>query len=91
MQPVKALRAPEKVLRAPEKVLSAPAKARCALEKVLCAPEKVLLQKETVPTGMKTKITRHNNRAASEELEYRVLFVNKAGEGEPSNTVMAVL
>lgn len=25
------------------------------------------------------------------ELEYRIIPVNKAGEGEPSNTVMAVL
>ncbi len=32
-----------------------------------------------------------NNQERGKELEYRVLAVNKAGEGEPSNTVMAVL
>ena len=26
-----------------------------------------------------------------QELEYRVIAVNKSGEGEPSNTVMVVL
>ena len=26
-----------------------------------------------------------------EELEYRVIAVNKSGEGQPSNTVMVVL
>lgn len=28
---------------------------------------------------------------ASKELEYRIIAVNKAGDGEPSNTVMAIL
>ena len=32
-----------------------------------------------------------SDQARGEELEYRVLAVNKAGEGEASNTVMAVL
>lgn len=32
-----------------------------------------------------------SDQARGEELEYRVIAVNKAGEGEPSNTVMAVL
>jgi len=32
-----------------------------------------------------------SDQQRGEELEYRVIAVNKAGEGEPSNTVMAVL
>jgi len=32
-----------------------------------------------------------SNQERGKEWEYRVLAVNKAGEGEPSNTVMAVL
>jgi hypothetical protein len=31
------------------------------------------------------------NQTRGKEFEYRVMAVNKAGEGEPSNTVMAVL
>jgi hypothetical protein len=30
-------------------------------------------------------------RSRSKELEYRIVAVNKAGDGEPSNTVMVVL
>jgi hypothetical protein len=29
--------------------------------------------------------------AMGKELEYRIIVVNKAGEGEPSNTAMVVL
>ena len=32
-----------------------------------------------------------NDQPRGKDLEYRVIAVNKAGEGEPSNTVMAVL
>jgi hypothetical protein len=32
-----------------------------------------------------------SGQSRGEELEYRIIAVNKSGEGEPSNTVMAVL
>ncbi|MCI5220706.1 MAG: fibronectin type III domain-containing protein, partial [Candidatus Electrothrix sp. LOE2] len=32
-----------------------------------------------------------NNQKRGKELEYRVIAANKAGEGEASNAVMAVL
>nr|VFJ98045.1 MAG: Fibronectin type III domain-containing protein [Candidatus Kentron sp. H]VFK00163.1 MAG: Fibronectin type III domain-containing protein [Candidatus Kentron sp. H]VFK03374.1 MAG: Fibronectin type III domain-containing protein [Candidatus Kentron sp. H] len=40
--------------------------------------------------AMETEITL-SGQERGKELEYRVLAVNKAGEGEPSNTVMVVL
>ena len=40
--------------------------------------------------AMESEITQHNQERGK-EWEYRVLAVNKAGEGMPSNTVMAVL
>jgi len=43
-----------------------------------------------VATAMKTEI-RLSDQPRGKELEFRVLATNKAGEGMPSNTVMAVL
>lgn len=43
-----------------------------------------------VGMAIESEITLSNQERAK-EWEYRVLAVNKAGEGEPSNTVMAVL
>ena len=40
--------------------------------------------------AMESEITL-TGQARGKEWEYRVIAVNKAGEGEPSNTVMAVL
>jgi len=37
------------------------------------------------------KGTMKMNQERCKEWEYRVIAVNKAGEGQPSNTVMAVL
>ena len=45
---------------------------------------------EEVATAVATEATLVE-QPRGEELEYRVVAVNKAGDGEPSNTVMAVL
>ena len=45
---------------------------------------------ETVGMAIETEATL-NNQERGAELEYRVIAANKAGEGEPSNAVMAVL
>ncbi len=61
--------------------------------------ERALARDGTVPTfgtwviadmAMKTETTLQNQERGK-EFEYRVIAVNKAGQGEPSNTVMAVL
>ena len=43
-----------------------------------------------VATAMESEITL-NGHTRSKEFEYRVIAMNKAGEGESSNSVMAVL
>ncbi|GAH40641.1 unnamed protein product, partial [marine sediment metagenome] len=45
---------------------------------------------EDVATAVITEATLVE-QPRSKELEYRIIAINKAGEGEPSNTVMAVL
>jgi hypothetical protein len=45
---------------------------------------------ETVGMALETETTL-NNQKRGKELEYRVIAANKAGEGEASNAVMAVL
>ncbi len=40
--------------------------------------------------AIESEIT-HTNQERGKEWEYRAIAVNKAGEGLPSNTVMAVL
>ena len=45
---------------------------------------------EDAATAMITEITLVEQPRAK-ELEYQIIAVNKAGEGEPSNTVMVVL
>jgi hypothetical protein len=40
--------------------------------------------------AMDTEATLHG-QARGKEWEYRVIAINKAGEGEPSNTVMALI
>ena len=45
---------------------------------------------ETVGMAIETEATL-NNQERGKEWEYRVIAANKAGEGEPSNAVMAVL
>ena len=40
--------------------------------------------------AMESEITLHNQERGK-EWEYRIIAVNKSGEGMPSNTVMAVL
>ncbi len=43
-----------------------------------------------VATAIETEFTM-TNQERGKEWEYRIIAINKAGEGEPSNTVMAVL
>ena len=43
-----------------------------------------------VATAMESEITL-NGQTRSKEFEFRVIAINKAGEGESSNSVMAVL
>jgi hypothetical protein len=43
-----------------------------------------------VGLAIETEVTL-NNQKRGKELEYCVIAVNKAGEGEPGNTVTAVL
>ncbi len=40
---------------------------------------------------MLSKIVTISRTAEGKEIEYRIIAVNKAGEGEPSNTEMIVL
>jgi hypothetical protein len=41
--------------------------------------------------GRERIMSRFFEEARGKELEYRIVAVNKAGDGEPSNTVMVVL
>jgi hypothetical protein len=43
-----------------------------------------------VGIAIETEVTL-NNQKRGKELEYRIIAVNKAGEGEPGNTVTALL
>jgi hypothetical protein len=61
---------------------------RHTLEKALRIPKAILRQNASMARFLKKKIhlLRHNK-----EWEYRIIAVNKADDGEPGNTVMAVL
>ena len=43
-----------------------------------------------VATAIESEITL-NNQTRNKEFEYRVIAINKAGQGDPSNTVLVVL
>ncbi|MCX5638989.1 MAG: hypothetical protein NTX52_15040, partial [Planctomycetota bacterium] len=59
---------------------------------VLQALQKLLpsLQQIDVATAIKTESTLVD-QPKGDELEYRVIAINKSGEGQPSNTVMVML
>jgi hypothetical protein len=72
-------------------IQSAKAQMNGASEDVPCSgSERPAGEWSDVATAMTSEITL-NSQPRAKEFEYRVLAINKAGEGEASNSVMAVL